>query len=208
MGMALGLKDPILTPIQVLYCNLICAVTLGFVLAIEPAEEGIMNLPPRRIGKRLVGRYLLLRIIIASIVLIVCTVGSVFWVRALGYDLEAQRSQASNTLTFAACSVCFSARFAYNSSLHPRVLFGNKYMWWSIIPLAVIQFMITYVPGLNSLLFGMGPQDGLQWGIVVLAMVITLLVMEAEKAVRRMLKRDGVDTDDREYDPVMDEPQQ
>jgi magnesium-transporting ATPase (P-type) len=33
-GLVFGLDDAILTPIQVLYCNLICAVTLGFVLAI------------------------------------------------------------------------------------------------------------------------------------------------------------------------------
>jgi len=33
-GLVFGLDDTILTPIQVLYCNLICAVTLGFVLAI------------------------------------------------------------------------------------------------------------------------------------------------------------------------------
>ena len=81
--------------------------------------------------------------------------------------------------------------------MHPRVFFGNKYMWWSIVPLVIIQILITYVPGLNSLLFGMGPQDGLQWGIVFACMVITFLVMETEKAIRRTLKKGGADTDDR-----------
>jgi hypothetical protein len=56
------------------------------------------------------------------------------------------------------------------------------------------------VPGLNSLLFGMGPQDGLQWGIVALMTVITFVVMESEKAIRRSMKKEGVDTDDRNYD--------
>ena len=204
-GMVFGMSEPILTPIQVLYCNLICAVTLGFVLAIEPAEEGIMDMPPRKPGKRLIGRYLFLRILIGSAVLVMCTVGSVFWVRSMGYELEQQRSQASNTLTFSAISICLSGRFSYLSSLHPRVFVGNKYCWYSIVPLVIIQLAITYIPGLNSLLFGMGPQDGLQWGIVLLAMVITFLVMEAEKAVRRNLKKDGFDTDDREYQPTFDE---
>merc|ERR1719189_2000603 len=63
-GLAFGLSEAPLSPIQVLYSNLICAITLGFISAIEPAEEGIMNMPPRRIGKRLIGRYLLLRILI------------------------------------------------------------------------------------------------------------------------------------------------
>merc|ERR1711957_798213 len=66
----------ILTSIQVLYCNLICAVTLGFVAAVEPAEDGIMDVPPRRVGKRLIGRYLFLRIILGTALLSGCVVGS------------------------------------------------------------------------------------------------------------------------------------
>lgn len=75
-GMVFGMKETLLTPIQVLYCNLICAVTLGFVLAVEPAEDGIMDMKPRRPGKRLIGRFLLLRILIASVTLVALTVGA------------------------------------------------------------------------------------------------------------------------------------
>merc|ERR1711920_478210 len=77
-GLVFGLEDSPLSPIQVLYSNLICAITLGFVTAIEPAEDGIMKLPPRRVGKRLIGRFLLLRILLGTIALSSCTVSSVF----------------------------------------------------------------------------------------------------------------------------------
>merc|ERR1719276_815662 len=69
----------ILTAIQVLYCNLICAVTLGFIAAVEPAEKGIMDVPPRRVGKRLIGRYLFLRIALGTILLVFATVYASFW---------------------------------------------------------------------------------------------------------------------------------
>jgi magnesium-transporting ATPase (P-type) len=203
-GMIFGLKETLLSPIQVLYCNLICAVTLGMVLAVEPAEDGIMSHPPRKVGKRLIGRFLLLRIVIASITLVGLTVGSVFIVRAMGYALPQQRSQASNTLTFSAISVTLSARFQYLNALHPRVLMGNIFVWYSMVPLVVLQLMITYIPGLNSALFSMGGQDGVQWLIVLGAMVITFLVMEVEKAIRRSLKSGGFDTDDEEYDAAFD----
>merc|ERR1712110_40368 len=85
-GLIASLPYSPLTPIQVLYCNMICAVTLGFVLAIEPAEDGIMNNPPRRPGKRLVGRYLLFRIAFATCILVAFTVGAVFWVHGWGID--------------------------------------------------------------------------------------------------------------------------
>merc|ERR1711884_613793 len=79
VGLSLGVPQAPLTPIQVLYSNLICAVTLGFVCAVEPAEDGIMDHPPRRVGKRLIGRFLGLRIAIATVFLTGFVVGSVFW---------------------------------------------------------------------------------------------------------------------------------
>merc|ERR1711935_519602 len=68
-----GMEQTPLTAIQVLYCNLICAVTMGFVAAVEPAEDGIMEKPPRRVGKRLIGRYLFLRIVLGTSILVAVT---------------------------------------------------------------------------------------------------------------------------------------
>mmetsp|Transcript_23190 Transcript_23190/g.38381 ORF Transcript_23190/g.38381 Transcript_23190/m.38381 type:complete len:1059 (-) Transcript_23190:117-3293(-) len=195
-GLAFGLDETPLTAIQVLYSNLICAVTLGFVCAIEPAEDGIMDLPPRRVGKRLIGRYLFLRIILGTTILIATVILSVFWAVDNGYDLPAQRSQAFNTLDFGAISVCLSARFAYNSAIHPRIFRGNKWCWYSIALVAVLQVAITYIPGVNSSIFSMGPMDGAQWGVSIAGMAVCFVVMEAEKALRRSIKSKGGDTDD------------
>jgi magnesium-transporting ATPase (P-type) len=93
-GLAFGLQYAPLSPIQVLYSNLVCAITLGFVCAIEPAEEGIMTMPPRQVGKRLIGRYLLLRIALGTATLTSCVVGSAFISRYLGYSLGMQRDAA------------------------------------------------------------------------------------------------------------------
>ncbi|GBG24879.1 Calcium-transporting ATPase 1 [Hondaea fermentalgiana] len=232
-GIICGLEFSPLSPIQVLYCNLICAVTLGFVLAVEVPEKGIMSLPPRRVGKRLIGRFLLLRIAIGTVTLVATTVGSVFIMRGFTSDYliddcprndsaDAEtlfdessdcfssaagqlRSQASNTLTFGAISIMLSARFAYNSSLHPRIFRGNKYAWYSVAIVVVLQIMITYIPGLNDVVFGMKPQNGIGWGFTILFMIVDFLVMEAEKAIRRHLKGEGYDTDDTQPDPYLDD---
>jgi len=203
-GLLLGLENTPLTPIQVLYCNLICAVTLGFVAAVEPAEEGIMTKPPRRIGKRIIGRFLLLRIAIGTIALIATTVGSVFWIQPMGYSLSQQRSQALNTLSFGAISITLSARFAYNSSFHKRILTGNILCWWSVAIMAGLQVLITYTPGLNTTIFGMSGMDGFQWMIVIVFMVCTFIIMEVEKAIRRYLSSLGEDTDDEDYNELLD----
>ena len=198
-GLICGLDDIPLTAIQVLYCNLICAVTLGFVTAVEPAKSGIMTNPPRRVGKRLIGRFLALRIILGTTALVATTVGATFWARHLGYDLDQMRSQASNTLTFGAIAVTLSARFSYNSSFHPRIFSGNPFCWIAVTIVAVLQACITYIPGVNDVIFSMGAMDAIQWVIVVFFMCVTFFIMEIEKAVRRYLMNLGEDTDDREY---------
>jgi len=244
-GMITGLPESPLTPIQVLYCNLICAVTLGFVLAVEPPEKGIMKNPPRKQGKRIIGRFLLLRIAIGTIILVLTTLGAVWWVREMNYgpctgtqtpetadcapfenvtedidgtevvvqklaevpyDLERQRAQASNTLTFGAISICLTARFSYNSGFSKALLYGNRLCWYSVGLVIILQIMITYIPGLNDIVFGMRDMDGTQWGIVILMMTIVFCVMELEKYIRRKLKSQGMDTDDEKYDLFENDP--
>jgi magnesium-transporting ATPase (P-type) len=202
-GIICGLPQSPLTPVQVLYCNLVCAVTLGFVAAVEPAEEGIMKNPPRRLGKRLIGRFLLLRIIIGTVSLVATTVGSVFIIQN-DYPLEQQRAQALNTLSFGACAITMSARFSNNSSLHPRLLTGNKLLWYSIATMAVLQVFITYTPGVNTIIFQQAGMDWFQWILVIVFMIVTFLVMETEKTIRRYLSSLGEDTDDRGFDPTFD----
>jgi magnesium-transporting ATPase (P-type) len=150
-GLLFGLKKSPLSSIQVLYCNLICACTLGFVTAVEPAEDGIMDQPPRRVGKRLIGRYLFLRIMLGTVVLIATTVGSVFWIIDMGYnDIEKQRGQALNVLSFGAVAVTMSARFTRKSAFHCRTFRGNAIANYSYIIMTVLQVFITHTPGLNT----------------------------------------------------------
>jgi magnesium-transporting ATPase (P-type) len=198
----------ILTAIQVLYCNLICAVTLGFVAAVEPAEPGIMDVPPRIVGKRLIGRFLFLRIALGTIVLVFVTVGASMWAESIldGQNIgdilkvtNMVHSQASNSLTFGACFVTFSARYNLKSSIGPAVFQNNVFTLYSFLIVTVLQLCITYIPGLNKVIFSMEGMQAFQWGLVALGCVIVFLVLEAEKALRRKLKASGSDVEDREF---------
>jgi magnesium-transporting ATPase (P-type) len=238
-GLLVRLPNTPITTIQILYSNFICAVTLGFVCAIEPAEDGIMTLPPRRVGKRLIGRYLFLRIAMATFVLTGCVVASALIVQyANHYDylnecvgeiqgsmtqdgaycedasghrsfsnsrLQMIRAVAFNTLDFGAMSVMMSARFTYLSSFHKRVVTGNPAALASCAIVAVLQVMLTYIPGLNTFVFSMRGMDGVGWAIVFGFMAAVFIIMEIEKAIRRCLKAKGADTDDRE-DNIFDAP--
>lgn len=229
-GLLCGLKSSPLSPIQVLYSNLICAITLGFVSAIEPAEDGIMDLPPRRIGKRLIGRYLLLRILLATFTLTALVVAGVFWLKThnppgdfyslhlkkddedwvennkkVTYYDEDVRALAFNILDFGAIAVTLSARFTFNSSIHPRVFKNNKFCWISVGIVAALQIFCTYVPGVNSVIFQMRGMDYVGWYITATMTVAVFLVMEAEKTFRSYMQFKGIDTSDKDYG-VFDDP--
>jgi len=203
VGLLVKLPSTPISAIQILYSNFICAVTLGFVTAIEPAEDGIMSIPPRQVGKRLIGRFLFLRIILGTCLLTGCVVGSAAYMNSSYSDLNEKerlykiRATAFNVLDFGAMSVMLSARFSYNSSVSPRVFMGNPAAVGSIIIVTVLQLVLTYVPGLNSFVFSMKGMDWDGWICVVVSMVIVFVFMEIEKAIRRSLKAKGADTDDR-----------
>lgn len=163
-----------------------------------------MQQPPRRVGKRLIGRFLLLRIAIATVALVAATVGATFWVRGLGYSESEQRAQALNTLSFGACAVTFSARFSRKSAIHIRSFQGNKLAFWSYGIMTALQVFITYCPGLNSVVFTMTGMKGAQWGVVVLMMAAVFIVMEVEKCVRNYLSSLKYDVDDLEPDALLD----
>ena len=206
VGLLLGLEETPLSSIQVLYSNLICAVTLGFICAVEPSEPGIMTMAPRRVGKRLIGRFLFLRIMLGTITLTAAVVGSYFWAQHLGYYLEQKRAQALNTLNFGAIAITLSARFAYNPSYTMAIFKTNKYTWYSVVIVFVLQMFITYTPVINKKVFSMEGMDWTQWGIVVLMTVIVFCVMEIEKGARRILMKKGIDTEDHEYQEGYDDP--
>merc|ERR1712127_26250 len=92
-----------------------------------------------------------------------------------------------------------SARFAYNNAFGLRSFYGNKFAWYSLAIVTVLQVAITYIPGLSTVVFSMGPMEGEQWLICAGGAFIVFCVMELEKAVRRHLLETGVDVGDSEF---------
>ena len=179
-----------LTAIQILYVNLITACTLGLILAIEPAESTVMDRPPRKLNKGLMGSLFYWRNIYVSTMFICFVLGSVSWVKSIDpvkYGPNAQRSIAFNTLVFCEIGYAFNCRYLKLCSIHPRVFKGNPGAWWCALIMAVLNIFVTYIPGLNGF-FSMSGMDGLQWGIVILFAVASFLIVELEKVLADPLK--------------------
>lgn len=79
---------------QVLLVNLVTSTTLGLSLAAEPAEPTVMDQPPRRPNKRLVGKLLLWRMFFVCHLVVILVLGVFAWAQASGYSLGSSRSEA------------------------------------------------------------------------------------------------------------------
>ena len=178
-----GLTLPI-TPVQILWVNMVTAVTLALTLAFEPAERDIMRRPPRDASTPILDGFLLWRIALVSSVLIVGTVGVFLWELQRGEPLEAARTGAINALVMGQIFYLLCVRFDKAASWLPQNLGGNRWIYASILAVLGLQMLFTYWGPMNSL-FGTASIDGPAWLLALLVGVLVFLAVESEKAIRR-----------------------
>lgn len=85
-------------PFHRLLVNLVTSVTLGLALAAEPAEPDVMDRPPRRPNKRLVGKLLLWRCFFVCHLVVVLVLGMFEWALTTRLSLGQARAEAFNVL--------------------------------------------------------------------------------------------------------------
>ena len=204
-----------LSAIQILYVNMITAATLGLMLAVEPPEVDIMQRPPRKQNARLIGSFFYWRSFFVGVVFIVFVLGSVAWLNVISSPYTVTQTEnvtfegivyvnstnitvyaaseglqhaiALNTLVFCETTYAFNCRFLQKSSLHYRVFFGNSLAWVCAFLMIGLQFMITYIPGLNAFFSMEDGMTGPAWGITILFAVLSFLVVEFEKFLQPYL---------------------
>ncbi len=191
-AIVIGLVMPV-TPVQILWVNMITAVTLGIAFAWERAEGNIMKLPPRDKTEPLLTPFMLWRIGSVGLLLLL-GVGGLFMqeqTRA-ATDLDYARTLAVNTLVLGQIAYLLNARFFSAPSYTLDGLFGSRVVVGAIAACVALQLLFTYAPFMH-LLFQTQPLDAGAWlrGIGV-ALAVFVLV-EIEKGVIR--RRQGTASD-------------
>lgn len=169
-----------LTPVQILWVNMIVAITLAMALAFEPAEPGIMQRPPRKPGTAILTPAFMLRLVLVSLLIGGATIAMFEVELALGMPLEQARTMAVNTLVIAQAFYLFNARFLTTSSLRLDLLFTNRAVWLAVGVLFLLQLAFVYLPPMNSA-FGTTPLALRHWLIPLLIGGGVFLSMEMEK---------------------------
>jgi calcium-translocating P-type ATPase len=178
-----GLPLP-LEPVQILWVNLIAAVTLSLALAFEPAEPDVMRRPPRVPGAAIIDRRMLVQIGLASLLIGGATLMTYFLARANGVGEAQRQTLAVTMLAMGQVGYLFNCRNLRGSSLRLDQLFTNRIAWLSVAALLLFQSLYVYAPVMHTL-FGSTPLDAGGWAITLAAAGAIFLVMEAGKAARR-----------------------
>lgn len=175
----LGRALPI-TPVQILWVNMITAVTLALALAFEPAEPGVMARPPRAPREPLLSALLVWRIVFVSAVLVAGTFGLFVWEREAGASLEAARTVAVNTLVCFEIFYLFNARYIYAPVLNRSGLLGNRKALAAVGLLILFQLGFTYLPPAQRLFHTVALEPEAWLRIVAVASSV-LWMVELEK---------------------------
>lgn len=182
----MGRSLPI-TPVQILWVNMITAVTLALALAFEPPENNVMQRQPRNPKEPLLTGPLLWRISFVSVIIMVGTFGMFIWERSLGVEIEYARTVAVNTLVMFEIFYLFNSRYITSPVLNKEGFLGNRYALIAIGLLMVFQLAFTYLSPMQ-ILFGTTGLDAFTWLIIVVVSSSVLFLVEFEKFIARKIK--------------------
>ena len=183
IAVLLGMTLPI-TPVQILWVNMVTAVTLSLAIAFERPEPGLMARPPRDPREPLVNGFMLWRIAFVTVLLAAASFGIFLWETGRGMSLEFARTAAVNTLVMGQIVYLFNCRRLTGSVLSKEGFLGNPIALKAVAVLVGLQLAMTHLP-FKQALFGTEHLDAETWLRVVAAGVIVLLAVEVEKVFWR-----------------------
>ena len=180
----IGLPDVPLTPLQILWMNLVTDGLPALALAVEPAEAKIMNRPPLNPKENIFAGGLGFYIIRIGVIFSIITITLMVW--AYNSDPNNWKTMVFTTLCVAQMGHALAVRSHERLTLEINP-FSNPYLLASVIITTVLQLMLIYIPPLRSF-FG---TDILTRQQLLICLGFSLLIfvwVELEKLFMRLFR--------------------
>ena len=177
-----GIVLPIL-PIHILWINMTTVGVLGIVLALELKEPDIMKRRPRDPQAPLLTGELLWRIALVGTLILIGAFGLFEWELIGGASIAQARTVAVNVVVVVEMFYLFNCR-SLSQSMFRIGLLSNPWMVAGLGVMVILQALFTYAPLANRF-FSSAPIGLASWGRIVLFGLLTYLVVEMEKWLRR-----------------------
>ncbi|PSN12177.1 magnesium-transporting ATPase [filamentous cyanobacterium CCT1] len=189
----MGLGGVPLSPLQILWMNLVTDGVPALALAMEPAEPNVMQRPPHNPRESIFARGLGSYMVRVGILLAVLTIGLMGWAyrytNAPGYpgDPDTWKTMVFTTLCLAQMGHALSARSdtRLTAQLNPL---SNPYVWGAVLLTTGLQVLLLYVPALAQF-FGLHPLSAVELAICFGFSALMFAWLEAEKLVIQLALR-------------------
>jgi len=176
-----------MTPLQILWINLVTAVTLALALSFEPSEKDVMKRKPVTPGENILSYYMIWRITYISILMVMTSLGLFIWETKIGLPVDVARTISVNCLIILQCFYLINCRFMQLSSFNIFEIFNqNKSIIISISIIILLQLLFTYNPVFNSI-FKSVALPAPEWLRLTIFGIILFLIVEAEKFLARKI---------------------
>nr|WP_234032623.1 HAD-IC family P-type ATPase [Companilactobacillus bobalius] len=175
-----------LQPTQLLWINMVSAITIQFALIFEPAEEGIMNRKPRKTGSKLMSRHDVFQMTYVAILIAAVSLIIDIYLNNKGVGEVISSTTMVNTLIIGKIFYLFNIRTPKLAL--SKELFSNSKVFVFVGLMLLLQLFLTYTPFMQEI-FSTGPITSLEWGLAVAAGAIVLVVTEIDKMIRIKLQK-------------------
>ncbi|MEA5616741.1 cation-translocating P-type ATPase [Cronbergia sp. UHCC 0137] len=187
----MGLGGVPLTPLQILWMNLVTDGLPALALAVEPPEPDVMNRPPfsphESIFARGLGSYMIRIGIIFAIISIALMSWAYNHTHAVGYqgNPEAWKTMVFTTLCLAQMGHAIAIR-SNNQLTIEMDPFSNLFVLGAVVVTTILQLMLIYVPPLRAF-FGTHELSLSELGICIGFSALMFIWIEGEKLFFRFM---------------------
>lgn len=187
----MGLGGVPLTPLQILWMNLVTDGVPALALAVEPAEPNVMKRPPFSPRESIFARGLGSYMIRIGIIFAILTIAMMSW--AYGYthspghrNPDAWKTMVFTTLCLAQMGHAIAIRSNTQLTIELNPL-SNIFVWGAVIVTTALQLMLIYVPPLRSF-FGTHYLTGFELLVCFGFSALMFVWIEMEKLFLRVYK--------------------
>jgi len=172
---AFGLPLP-LTPVQLLWLNLVTNSVQSIGLALEPGEGDEMRRPPRPPKESLFNPLMSRRVITSGLVMGGLAFGCYYWLLQQGWQVEQARNSVLLLMVLFENVQVFNSR-SESRSVFRQPFFSNPILLLGTLAAQGIHILSLYSPLMQDVL-GVSPVTAEEWGALLALALLQLLAME------------------------------
>lgn len=168
-----------ISPVQILWINMVTTVLLGIMFSFEPVDPDIMKRKPRNPEQKIITKPILQRMLMVMLLITLTSFAAFEIVTGHGASLNVGRTVVVNLIVFSGILFMLNCR-SWSKSIFKTGFKGNRPMMFGALGMIALQLVFTYNSWFETF-FQTADLNLCQWGIVLGGAVIVAAAVEVCK---------------------------